>query len=230
MYLSHKYKFLVLRTPKTGSSSLSEFLVKNIDDPDAIYTEIDDTGIPGTLDQAIVDRNRPFKYFHLSLEDLMSEGVITPQIINTYRCISVLRDPIDRQKSFYYFMKKWWAPNTPASLQEYKTFSPDGYSLRKEYNTMLKQTDLLKYDGKWYGEFWLYENLNDHVEQFMKDIGVPIKHPMPRHKAGFRKNRENEIVFDHETVLKLQNHFTDDFKIYSQLKYKEWRKNESQAG
>ena len=220
MYLSHKYKFIVLRTPKTGSSSLSEFLVKNIDDPDAIYTEIDDTRIKGTVDQSIVNRNRPFKYFHFSLEDLVREGVITPDIIKNYRCISVLRDPIDRQKSFYYFMKKWWSPNSPASLQEYKSFSPDGYSLRKEYNTMLKQTDLLMFNGKIQGEFWLYENLNNHVESFMKDIGVEIKYPMPRHKAGFRKDRDNEIVFDREVISKLENYFALDFELYNELKGK----------
>ena len=106
MYLSKKYKLLVLRTPKTGSSSLSEFLIKKIDDPDAIYTEIDDSGIPGTLNEHIVNRNRPFKYFHFTLNDLIREGVITPDIIMNYRCISVLRNPVDRQKSFYYFMKK----------------------------------------------------------------------------------------------------------------------------
>lgn len=226
MYLSHKYKILILRTPKTGSSSLSEFLIRNIDDPDAIYTEIDDTNIPGTLDPDIVNRNKPYKYFHLSLEDLIREGVITPSVIHNYRCISVLRDPVDRQKSFYYFMKKWWAPNAPASLEEYKSFSPDGYSLRKEYNTMLRQTDLLKYDGHYYGQFWLYENLDSHIKNFMNSLGLEIKHPMPQHKTGFRKDRANEIKFDHETVLKLQNHFTDDFRIYSQLKYKEWKHNE----
>ena len=217
MYLSHKYKFLFLRTPKTGSSSLSEFLVKNIDDPDAIYTEIDDTNIPGTIDPAIVDRNRPFKYFHFSLNDLIREGVITPGIIENYRCISVLRNPVDRQKSFYYFMKKWWAPNTVATLEEYKSFSPDGYSLRREYNTMLKQTDLLMYEGKLRGEFWLYENLDSHVNQFMKDIGVEIKHPMPQHKAGFRKDRSSEIQFDDQVMNSLKSHFSLDFEIYESL-------------
>jgi hypothetical protein len=123
-------------------------------------------------------------------------------------------------------MKKWWAPNAPASLEEYKSFSPDGYSLRKEYNTMLRQTDLLKYDGHYYGQFWLYENLDSHIKNFMNSLGLEIKHPMPQHKTGFRKDRANEIKFDHETVLRLQNHFTDDFRIYSQLKYKEWKQNE----
>jgi len=217
MYLSHKYKFLVLRTPKTGSSSLSEFLIKNIDDPDAIYTEIDDTGIPGTLDEAIVNRNRPFKYFHFSLNDLIREKVITPDIIKNYRCISVLRNPVDRQKSFYYFMKKWWAPNTVATLEEYKSFSPDGYSLRREYNTMLKQTDLLMYEGRLHGEFWLYQNLDEHVMDFMNDIGVAIKHPMPTHKSGFRKDREAEIQFDDQVMNSLRNHFKLDFEVYEKM-------------
>ena len=217
MYLSHKYKFLVLRTPKTGSSSLSEFLIKNIDDPDAIYTEIDDTGIPGTLDEAIVNRNRPFKYFHFSLNDLIREKVITPDIIKNYRCISVLRNPVDRQKSFYYFMKKWWAPNTVATLEEYKSFSPDGYSLRREYNTMLKQTDLLMYEGRLHGEFWLYQNLDEHLMDFMDDIGVAIKHPMPTHKSGFRKDREAEIQFDDQVMNSLRNHFKLDFEVYEKM-------------
>jgi len=217
MYLSHKYKFLVLRTPKTGSSSLSEFLIKNIDDPDAIYTEIDDTGIPGTLDEAIVNRNRPFKYFHFSLNDLIREKVITPDIIKNYRCISVLRNPVDRQKSFYYFMKKWWAPNTVATLEEYKSFSPDGYSLRREYNTMLKQTDLLMYEGRLHGEFWLYQNLDEHIMDFMNDIGVAIKHPMPTHKSGFRKDREAEIQFDDQVMNSLRNHFKLDFEVYEKM-------------
>ena len=222
MYLSKKYKLLVLRTPKTGSSSLSEFLIKNIDDPDAIYTEIDDSGIPGTLNEHIVNRNRPFKYFHFTLNDLIREGVITPDIIMNYRCISVLRNPVDRQKSFYYFMKKFWAPNTVATLEEYKRFSPDGYSLRREYNTMLKQTDLLMYEGKLRGEFWLYENLETELYKLMKDLNIEVwpaegKYPLQRHKSGFRKDRHAEIEFDDEVMNSLRNHFKLDFETYEKL-------------
>ena len=217
MYLSKKYKLLFLRTPKTGSSSTSEFLIKNIDDPDAIYTEIDDTGIPGTLNPHIVNRNRPFKYFHFSLNDLIREGVITPDIIMNYRCISVLRNPVDRQKSFYYFMKKWWAPNTVATLEEYKSFSPDGYSLRREYNTMLKQTDLLMFEGKLRGEFWLYENLETELYKLMDNLNIEIKHPLPQHKSGFRKDRATEIQFDDEVMTSLRNHFKLDFETYEKL-------------
>ena len=114
-------------------------------------------------------------------------------------------------------MKKWWSPNTVASLEEYKSFSPDGYSLRREYNTMLKQTDLLMYEGKLRGEFWLYENLDEHINNLMNDIGITeIKYPMPRHKSGFRNDR-TEIEFDDEVMNSLRNHFKLDFETYAAL-------------
>ena len=49
MFISPKYKFIFLRVPKTASTSLSEFFIRNVDDPDAIYTEVEDSKIAGTL-------------------------------------------------------------------------------------------------------------------------------------------------------------------------------------
>ena len=79
MYLSHKYKFLFLRTPKTASSSLSDFFIRNIDDPDAIYTEVEDSGLVGTLSEEIVSRYRPYAFYHFTVQQLINEGVLTEE-------------------------------------------------------------------------------------------------------------------------------------------------------
>jgi len=218
MYLSHKYKFLFLRTPKTASSSLSEFLIKNIPDPDAIYTDVEDSKIQGTLDKAIVEKySRNYKVFHLTLEELIAEGVMSVDQAREYTVVNVLRDPLDRQKSFYYFYKKWWSPQTPASCQEYLNWARNG-TFRGEVNSTLKQTGFSKYNGESLGEYWLYENLEHEVKSFLYDLGIPVTVPMPKHKTGFRKDRNNEFQFDEESISSIKHHFKEDCEVYEQLK------------
>lgn len=229
MYISHKYKFIFLRTPKTASSSLSEFLIKNVDDPQAVYTEVDDTKIAGTLDKSIVNKYRKdFKYFHFTLEDLVKENIITPQQIKNYKCFAVLRDPIDRQKSFYYFYKKWRkeCKNVPASLEEYKRMAPEGYFLR-EPNSEILQSSFLEYNGQLCGEYWLYENIDEELDRFVKEYGIQVKHPLPKHKTKFRTNRENEINFDYQSLQKMKNIFEKDFNLYTKVKTNHVKTNQS---
>jgi hypothetical protein len=82
---------------------------------------------------------------------------------------------------------------------------------------MLKQTDLLMYEGKLRGEFWLYENLETELYQLMEDLNIEVKHPLPRHKSGFRKDRHAEIEFDDEVLNSMRNHFKLDFETYEKL-------------
>ena len=95
MYLSHKYKFLFLRTPKTASSSLSDFFIRNVDDPNAIYTEVEDSKLPGTLNEAIVGKYRPYAFYHFTLNQLIDENIITEQQAREYDVFALLRNPVD---------------------------------------------------------------------------------------------------------------------------------------
>jgi hypothetical protein len=227
MYLSHKYKFLFLRTPKTASSSVCDFLIRNVDDPEAIYTPVEDADIPGTLDQALIEKYNGYRYYHFTLFQLITEKVITFEQAHEYRNIAVMRDPIDRQMSFYYFFKKW-TPNhlRPGNLNEYKQMTPNGY-FHGQFNAMLQQSNLLDLNGKTLGTYWLYENLEKELYKFMDELGIEIKHPLPRHKSEFRKDRpKNEFYFDKESIDKMRKAFPYDFEIYTKLKKEEYETNE----
>ena len=218
MYLSHKYKFLFLRTPKTASSSLSDFFIRNIDDPDAVYTEVEDSNLRGTLDESIVSRYRPYAFYHFSLQQLIAEGIITEEQASEYYCFALLRNPIDRAKSFYYFYKKFRSPNKPPSLEEYKSWTNNGV-FDNDANSAIVQTDLLKFRNTLYGEYWLYEDLGTRLEYFMEhQLGVPIQFPLPQHKTDTRKNRDNEIMFDEESYTDIIKHFSADCEMYNELK------------
>lgn len=218
MYISHKYRFIFLRTPKTASSSLSEFFIRNIPDPNAVYTPVEDSNLHGTLRPDVIRKyKKDFKFYHFTLQDLIDENIITEGQALTYRSFAVLRNPIDRQKSFYYFYKRWKGKNRPASLKEYNMWAPDGY-FKGEPNSAIRQTDFLSLNNRLVGQYWLYENLETEIEKFMSNLNIPITHPLPRHKSNFRKNRENEIEFDEQTVNKLKKVFLKDFELYNVLK------------
>lgn len=219
MYLSHKYKFLFLRTPKTASSSLSDFFIRNINDPEAIYTEVEDSNLPGTLDESIVSRYRPYAFYHFTLDQLIHEGVITEEQAREYDVFALLRDPIDRAKSFYYFYKKFRSPGTSPSLEEYKRWTNKGV-FNNDPNSAIVQTDLLKIKGESVGRYWLYENLEKELSNFMFHRRLRIDHPLPRHKTDTRKVKKNEIEFDETSLNDLREHFQNDFMLYEQLKKK----------
>ena len=196
---------------------MSEFFFRNIDDPDAIYTPIQDSKTPGTLDESIVRKySRNYKFYHLTLQNLFDEGVVTRKNLREYYTFSVVRDPIDRQKSFYYFFKKFKTPHLPASVEEYKKWAPRGYFF--EDGNESTQRSYLEVDGRIFGEFWLYENIEKHIENFMKKIGVSITYEMPRFKNMFRKKRDEEIQFDEQALNAMTEIFQCDFDLYSKLK------------
>ena len=215
MYLSHKYKFLFLRTPKTASSSLSDFFIRNIDDEDAVYTEVEDSGLPGTLSESIVGKYRPYAFYHFTLQQLVDEKVLTYEQASTYKCFALLRNPLDRAKSFYYFYKKFKNPHSPASLEEYRQWTKNGV-FYGEANSAIVQTSLLKLRGQPIGEYWLYENLNDELQKFMNSLGLQCR-PLPQHKTDSRKNRDNEIEFEEQDIQAMNVQFKEDFQIYKEL-------------
>lgn len=217
MYVSHKYKLIFLRTPKTASSSLSEFFIKNIPDPDAIYTPVEDSNIPATLSNEIINKYKiNFAYYHFTLQDLVDNRIITKQQALEYRTIAVLRDPVDRQKSFYYFYRKWKGRGTDASLVQYKSWTTKG-SFIGEPNSSIRQTDILKYNGEIHGEYWLYQNFHNDLSQLMRELNLSVTHMLPRHKNDFRKNRDNEIVFDEQAMNTLRTAFGADIDLYNKL-------------
>ena len=218
MYISHKYKFVYLRSPKTASSSMAEFFIKNIPDPDAVYTPVEDSRIPGTVDRHLIAKYAAnYQFYHFTIQDLVEEGLLSIHQAKTYNVVSVIRDPIDRQKSFLYFYGKWKAGGRPITLEHYKQWAPNG-TFKNEPNSAILQSDFLKLYGEYVGTFWPYDNMYYHLIATLHKYNIEPTEQLKQYKSDFRKNRDNEVVFGQEELQKIQSHFAEDFKIYNGVK------------
>ena len=216
MYLSHKYKLIFLRAPRAAGSSIVEFLVKNLDDPEAIHTTVEDGDtIQGNVPPVML-LNKRHQRCHLSIEDLIEYSLISKKQAKEYYVFTVLRDPVERQRSFYRFLKQWWSPDTEPSTEEYIDWNPDGYSFRKESRTAIKTMDLIKLNDSIVGKVWLYEYIEGHLKDLMTFLNTKVVHPMPHYKKTNKPDLD--ISFSIEMLSIIKKDFLEDFNTYSQLR------------
>lgn len=228
MYISAKYKIIFIRTPKTGSSSLIDFLIQNLDDPDAIHS-----GSPDGMIKVLPTVEFPgeriagplhHKIHHMTLAELIDLKMIPIEALR-WNIFTVIRDPIERQKSFYYFFKQFWSRRQPASLEEYHRFTRDGWIFERNDHgldsiTGLLQSDMVRWNETPLGDYWLYEDMNERAHQLLKDLGVELKFQMPRHKARPELLKGGSLEFDGKTLAQLHKELAPDFKLYEKLKRK----------
>ena len=67
------------------------------------------------------------------------------------------------------------------------------------------------------GRFWLYEDLDKELSNFMFNRRLRIDHPLPKHKTDSRKTRNNEIEFEEQDIQAMRQTFKEDFALYNKI-------------
>ena len=108
MVVSHSNNFIFLRVPKNASSSLAEFFVRNCCDSSDQYTAVNDCGIlnQNIPSQVLSIYRHQSRFIHLTLDELVSNDIVTLDKAKSMTKIMVLRNPFDRQLSLYFFLCK----------------------------------------------------------------------------------------------------------------------------
>lgn len=214
MVISDSNNFIYIRIPKNASTSLATFFVKNYCKVNDKWTAIGDAGIKSSnvSSDVIAKYRKQYRFIHLTLNEIINEGVITEAEARSKRIIGVIRNPLERQLSLYFFLNR--QNRGAATVSQFRSLMQKGFYESDGSNHIL-QTDYLKIGDESVGELWKYDNLDEHVEQFIAEYGRPM-FPLKLFKAGFKPKNADLIneYYDAATRKAVEEYFAKDFEAY----------------
>ena len=216
MIISHKYKYIFLKTNKTAGTSIEIALSKHCGPQDIITPispEDEETrqklGFPGPQNYQLptshqASEGRHLKYYnHISAKEVRAH--IGDDIWNSYFKFCFERNPWDRMISGYY----WRCQTEPRpSISEF---------MQSDYPMLLKKRGIGLYtiDGKIaVNRICRFENLQQEMETVRTALGIPEELQLPRAKSRFRKDKRpyQEVLNDAERDF-VSGLFKDEIKL-----------------
>ncbi len=226
MIISHKYKFIFLKTNKTAGTSI-EIALSSFCGHDDVITPISledekirkELGYRGSQNYLSPVRDYSFSdvvcfltrgerksrfYNHISASEV--RGHIGQQVWDSYFKFCVERNPWDRVISLYYW-KNMSEPRPTIS-----EFIESGTLL------LLKRRGIKLYtidDNVVVDKICRFENLSEDLEVIRKQLGIPEKLNLPRAKSRFRKDKRNyRDYFDEKDNAKIEELFSDEISLF----------------
>jgi hypothetical protein len=178
MIVSHKYRFIFLRTEKTASSSLTMALQNVLQDDDlqssmrrpawAKYSPIH---------HGALKRNFPQWFgLHTHATAKQARDVLGRKIFDSYYKFAVERNPWDRQVSLYAHRK--WKNGKPA---EHFDRDMQSFIYRNTEYTKLNNWSIYAIGKDIVADKVLrYESLSQDIDELVKTLGIPGPGEMPR--------------------------------------------------
>ena len=225
MIISHRHKFIFLKTNKTAGTSI-EIALSKFCGPDDIITPIspedEETrkklGYPGPQNyylpissygirdaiSFLTKRKKKHFYNHISAKEV--KALIGNQVWDSYYKFCFERNPWDRVASLYYFRCR---SETRPTLSEFVESSIPLALKRRGYE-LYTINEHIAVD-----KVCLYENLSKELETIRKLVGIPEKLELPRAKSKFRKDKQSyRDVFGEEDKLKIAELFREEINHF----------------
>lgn len=214
MVISDNFNFTFIRIPKNASTSLATFFVKNCCGPNAKFTGIGDARIQSqNINNAIINKyRRQYRFIHLTLQEIVENGVMTDEEARQRETIGVIRHPLDRQLSLYFFKRR----KQETSVSDFRQYMAEGFDKTDGSNHIL-QSEYLTLNGMTVGQYWPYERLNEYLKFFMARHKIEPKFDLPNFKSNFRKTALVDEYYDKGTRRAVEDYFQKDIELYEGL-------------
>jgi hypothetical protein len=174
--ISHKYRFIFIKTTKTAGTSIEVDLSGLMDEKDVV-TEL---GVPepGHFPRNTVVNGVPM-WNHVSAREVQS--AIGAELFNSYFRFCVEREPVDKCISHFSMLKE-----SPRHNIGNETLTWEQYVERRQFPT--DDAKYLSESGRLIVDRILkYENLNSELIRLADELGFPFNGLQAKAKSSFRK-------------------------------------------
>ena len=224
MIISHRHRFIFVKTVKTAGTSIEIFLsqhcgpkdvVTPIDPPVAGHEPRNYTGFVNPL-PGIIERPTRFfpavahmfsqRKFYNHMPAMLVQKRVASRIWKNYFKFCVERNPWDKTLSHYHMQKA--RQGKPLSLDEYleRGNLPINYP---RYTDAAGQRIIVD-------RVLRYENLNAELAQVFAELGIPFSDGLGIHaKADYRKDRTPyQAVFSEQQRLIIEKAFAREIELH----------------
>jgi len=202
MIISHKYKFIFVKTRKTASTSI-EVALSKLCAPEDIITPINPKA------EGHLPRNYDGFFNHIPLKKIKS--IISPELYKTYYKFTFERNPWDKMVSYYWYCTKRWGVT-----ENFREFCLKCKKENSGNYTIPSDIERYSINGKIDVDFiGRYESLEEDFNQICNTLGIPFNGHLTKEKSDFRKEkRQYSSYYDSITKKKIEQEFKKEIETF----------------
>jgi hypothetical protein len=209
MFISKSNNFIYLRVPKTGSTSMSNYLRDKLGDrQDSFYTRMNLFNLPSNLPS-----NYEFLTGHATVREIQVSGIVDFDFVSKANIYACLREPVERFLTHCYHIRSSGNYSETQSMDKNQLVE---FCLTK-YNPVWfmwwPQTMWCELDGQPVNKVFLYENFDKAAEEMTGVVGV-VNY---RHRDN-TNNYADTTSLDNSLVQQIEILYKDDVALYKKLK------------
>lgn len=207
-----RLNFCFIRVPKNASSTIMHYLYQNVCDQKEDIITRGFTDYPAR----ILCINCPrLEHSHIDTQFAIDKLKILPDA----RFVGVIRNPLERQLSLYMFRILKNIYGAKPSPEHFRSMLDNGELKDDQPWQTQHQHTFLEYDGNTIGEWWSYDNVDQHLSEFMKEHGIVERVPLQKLNASpGTKTDLIDIFYDADSKARAMKAFAKDIELYEKVK------------